>query len=217
MNRPIRVVLADDHTLFRVGIRSFLEKSKSIQVVAEAGDGEEAVACVIRLRPDLILMDISMPHLNGIEAAIRIRRRFRKVRILILSMYANEEYACRALQVGANGYLLKDAASAELEKAILEVCAGHTYLTPSISWQIVQENLERLKASKNNSSLTPTQRQVLQLIVEGHTTREIAEVLRISPKTADSHRTLLMKRLDLHDVAALVRYAIQSGMVPPGP
>lgn len=215
MKRPIGVILADDHTLFRAGLRSLLEKVPGVVVLAEASDGEEAVECVGRFHPHVVLMDLSMPRLNGLEATQRIKQKWCKVRVLILSMHANEEYVCRALQAGADGYLLKDAASGELDQALREVSAGRTYLDPSISRAAVEENLARMRVDHGSPPLTPAQRQVLQLIAEGYTTREIAEILDIAVSTADTHRMLLMKRLGIHEVVSLVRYAIQNGLVTP--
>jgi len=215
MKGSISVILADDHTLFRAGMRSLLEKVPGVVVLAEAADGEEAVECVGRFHPRVVLMDLSMPRLNGLEATQRIKRKWRKVRVLILSMHANEEYVSRALQAGADGYMLKDAASVELEQALREVDAGRTYLAPSISREIVEENLERMRADHQHPPLTPAQRQVLQLIAEGYSTREIAEILDIAVSTADTHRMQLMKRLGIHEVVSLVHYAIRNGLVTP--
>lgn len=218
--KPIRVLLADDHTLVRAGFRMLLHSLPGIEVVAEADDGREALRLVATEQPDVILMDIAMPGLNGLEAAARVVREFPHVRIIMLSMHALEEYALHALRVGAAGYLLKDADTGELELAIRAVAGGETYLSPKVSRYVTdyvrrtggQAGLDREISPLER--LTPRQREVLQLIAEGHATQEIARMLNISVKTVETHRAQLMKRLDIHDIAGLVRYAIRVGLVP---
>lgn len=216
--KKIRVLLADDHALVRSGIRALVQALDNLEVVGETGDGREALALIAKLRPDIVLMDISMPGLNGLEAAARVTEDFPGVRVIILSMHASEEYVLRALRAGAAGYLLKDMGPVELELALKAVAAGGTYLTPSVSKHLVEDYVRRAagESSAPLEQLTSRQREVLQLIAEGHTTKEIAGKLNLSVKTAETHRTQLMQRLDIHDVAGLVRYAIRVGLIQPG-
>lgn len=211
---PIRVVLADDHVLIRAGLKALLHSLPNIQVVGEASDGHEAVDVVEKLQPDVVIMDIAMSNLNGLEAASRITRQQPKVNVIILSMHANEEYVGQALDAGATGYLLKGAEPAELELALKSVMRGEPYLSPSISKQLVHEYLAYRKDKLGSAvELTARQREVLQLIAEGSSTKDIARKLGLSVKTVDTHRTELMRRLDIHDVAGLVRYAIRRGLI----
>lgn len=211
---PIQVVLVDDHVLIRAGLKALLHSVPNIQVVGEASDGHEAVQVVETIQPDVVIMDIAMANLNGLEAANRITRRWPKIKVLILSMHANEEYVGRALDAGATGYLLKGAEPAELELALKAVVRGETFLSPSISKQLVQDYLSHRKEKVGSViELTARQREVLQLIAEGCSTKDIANRLGLSIKTVETHRTELMRRLDIHDVAGLVRYAIRRGLV----
>ncbi len=211
---PIRVVLADDHVLIRAGLRALLHSLPNIQVVGEASDGREAVDVVGKIRPDVVIMDIAMSNLNGLEATSRITRQCPGVRVIMLSMHANEEYVGQALDAGATGYLLKGAEPAELELAIKAVVRGETYLTPGISKQLVQDYLAHRKDKLGPIvDLTARQREVLQLVAEGCSTKDIAKKLDLSVKTVETHRAELMRRLDIHDVAGLVRYAIRRGLV----
>lgn len=220
---PIRVLLADDHTLVRAGLRSLLQTLQGIQVVAEAEDGREALRLIETHQPDVVLMDIAMKGMSGLEAATRVSKEFPKVRVIVLSMHASEEYILQALRAGAAGYLLKDSGTTELEIAIRAVAGGETYLTPVVSKSVVQDYLRRVggEVSKSVSEtspyekLTPRQREILQLIAEGHTTQGMARILNISIKTVETHRAQLMERLDIHDIAGLVRYAIRIGLVRP--
>jgi DNA-binding NarL/FixJ family response regulator len=213
-----RVLLADDHSLVRAGIRSLLEKISGIEVVGEASNGREALELIKTQLPDLVLMDIAMRDLGGLEALPRITKNFPSVKVVILSAHANEEYVIRALRSGAAGYLLKDAATMELELAISAVAQGRTYLSPSISRTVIDSYLERVgSASSPIEQLTARQREILQLIAEGKNTKEIAGLLEISVKTVEAHRLQLMARLDIHDVPGLVRYAIRSGLVSSDP
>ena len=211
---PIRIMLADDHALIRAGLRALLQTFDEVQVVAEAGGGHEALQAVQRECPDVVLMDIAMPGLNGLEAAARLRKHCPAVRLIILSMYTNEDYVRLALSAGAAGYLEKGADPAELELALKAVMRGETYLSPAVSTQVVQDYLEQggRKPSPLHE-LTPRQREILQLIAEGHSTKAIAQRLDLSIKTVETHRTDLMNRLGIHDVAGLVRYAIRIGLV----
>lgn len=213
---PIRVLLADDHTLVRAGIRGLLEKMAGIQVVAETGDGHEALRLIEATQPDVVLMDITMPGLNGLEAAARVTKDFPKVRVIMLSVHANEEYVWQALRGGAAGYLVKDAGPAELELAVTAVARGEMYLSPAVSKHVVQDYIRRVAGETSTLDLlTPRQREILQMIAEGNTTKEVAERLNVSVKTVETHRAQLMERLDIHDVAGLVRYAIRVGLVSP--
>ncbi len=210
----VRVVLVEDHALVRAGIRSLLEKLADLEVVAEAGDGRTALGMITQHQPDVVLMDIKMAGLNGLEATTRIMRDMPGVRVVILSMYANEEYVIQALRVGASGYLLKDAGTAELEVAIRAAARGETYLSPAISRRMIQDYLQLVGGEGGAlEQLTPRQREVLQLVAEGHSVREIAQILQVSTKTVETHRAQLMERLDIYDVAGLVRYAIRVGLV----
>ena len=209
----MRVLVADDHTLVRAGLIALIAKLPEMEVVAEAADGREALRLVRDLQPDLVLMDIAMPGLNGLESAERIHSIHPKTKIIILSMHSNEEYVAQALKAGAAGYLLKDAATAELEMALKSVAMGQFYLSPAISRQVV-DNLLRGGPS-GLDVLTPRQREILQLIAEGKSTREIADTLHLSVKTVETHRAQLMDRLDIHETAGLVRYAMRKGLIPP--
>jgi DNA-binding NarL/FixJ family response regulator len=211
--KPIRVLLAEDHTLVRAGFQALLRDLPGIQVIAEAGDGREALRLVETQRPDVVLMDITMPGLNGIEATARMVSDFPEVGVIILSMHADEEYVLRALHVGAAGYLLKDADIAEFQSAITSVAKGETYLSPRISGVVADYVRRAGREPTSLEMLTPRQREVLQLIAEGHTMAGIGQVLGISQKTAETHRMALMERLDIRDVAGLVRYAIRVGLV----
>lgn len=216
MNR-VRVLLADDHALVRAGIRALLEGLDGVSVVAEAGTGGEVLALAQRHRPDVILLDISMPGMNGLDASAQLRRELPEVRVVMLSMHANEEYVLQALRAGAVGYLLKDSATAELELALKAVMQGETYLSPPISKQVVDGYVQRVGAEQPFAdNLTPRQRQVLQLIAEGHSTKEIAYRLELSVKTVETHRAQLMERLQIRDIAGLVKYAIRSGLASAG-
>lgn len=212
----LRILIVDDHTLVRAGFRSLLEKMDGCEVVAETGDGREALRLVGQLKPDVVLMDVKMPGLNGLEATARISKDFPGVRVVILSMYTNEEYVLQALRAGAVGYLLKDAATVELQVAIQAAMRGEMYLSPSISKRVLQDYMQLVGGSGSMlDALTARQREVLQLIAEGRTMKEIAQLLHISVKTAEAHRTQLMERLDIHDVTGLVRFAIRVGLVAP--
>lgn len=212
----LRILIADDHTLVRAGFRSLLEKLDGCEVVAETGDGREALRLVGQLQPDVVLMDVKMPGLNGLEATARISRDYPTVRVVILSMYTNEEYVLQALRAGAVGYLLKDAATVELQLAIQAAARGEMYLSPSISKRVLQDYIQLVGSSGGMlDALTARQREVLQLIAEGRTMKEIAQILHISPKTAEAHRAQLMERLDIHDITGLVRFAIRVGLVTP--
>lgn len=207
----VRVLLADDHTLVRAGLRKLLESIPQIVVVGEAGDGVELLALTEQLQPHLVLMDISMPSLNGLEATARLAKAWPDIRVMILSMHQNEEYVRRALRHGAVAYLLKDSAPMELELAIRAVLRGEIYLSSVVSKGLVSDYLLRLRS--DDELLSPRQREVLQLIAEGLSTKDIARRLNLSVKTIETHRTGLMKQLDVHEVTGLVRYAFKTGLV----
>ncbi len=212
----MKIVLADDHHLVRAGIRSLLEKMSDVQVVGEAGDGREALELIERLLPDVALLDISMPGLNGIEVASRVTKTNAKTRVIILSMHAEQGYVAQALRAGVAGYLLKDAVAAELRLALTAAGQGKTYLSPAISSKVVEGYLSGDTQGEDPLAvLSERQRDVLQLIAEGRSTKEIASDLKLSVKTVEWHRSVLMERLDIHDVAGLVRFAIRVGLVKP--
>ncbi len=214
--RPIRVLLADDHDLFRAGLRVLLQDLGGFEVVAEAGDGREALRLVGEHRPDVVLMDLMMPGLNGLEATARVARESPGVRVLVLSMNAAEEFVLPAVRAGASGYVLKNARPAELEQAIRAVARGETYLTPAVSGHLIDDYRRRTTGEADSlEKLTPRQREVLQLVAEGHSTKEIARRLSVSVKTVETYRSQLMDALDIHDIAGLTRYAIRKGLVSP--
>jgi DNA-binding NarL/FixJ family response regulator len=212
---PLRVLLVDDHALVRAGMRSLLQDLPDVEVVAEAGDGAEALAAAERERPDVVLLDIAMKGMNGLEAAARLRERLPGVKVIILSMHTSEEYVLLALRAGAVAYLIKDSATSELELALKCVMRGETYLSPAISRQVVDGYVQRVGASAGPEPLTPRQREVLKRIAEGRSTKEIAFELNLSVKTVETHRAQIMERLGIRDVAGLVRYAMRAGLVPP--
>jgi DNA-binding NarL/FixJ family response regulator len=216
MMKSIRVLLVDDHALVRAGIRALVQKLAGAEVVAEAEDGRQALSLVKDLRPDIVLMDISMPGLNGLEAAARVAKEYPCVKVIMLSAHSHEEYVCQALRAGASGYLLKDASTAELELALTAVARGETYLSPAVSKHVINDYMRRVSGEPGSlEMLTPRQREILQLVAEGRTTKEIAHTLHISVKTVETHRMQLMDRLGIHDVAGLVRFAIRVGLVEP--
>jgi DNA-binding NarL/FixJ family response regulator len=209
-----RVLLADDHSLVCAGIRTLVERIPNVEVVGEVRSGREALEMVKTRLPNLVLMDIAMAELGGLEALPRITKDFPGVKVIILSAHPNEEYVIRALRDGAVGYLLKDAATEELQLAIDSVTQGKIYLSPSISRTVIDSYLARVnEAISPLEQLTPRQREILQLIAEGNNTKEIACKLNVSVKTIESHRLQLMERLNIHDIPGLVRYAIRSGLI----
>jgi len=210
------ILMADDHALVRAGIRALLESLPGIHVVGETGDGLEAVEIVRRNPPDVILLDVTMPGMNGFEAAARIVQLGVPTRVLMISMHASPDYAARAFAAGALGYLNKDAAFEELSEAIDRVCAGQRYLCRAIDADLVQQHEQRAgKGASGLDALTPRQRQILQLVAEGLGTRQIAERLFLSVKTVETHRAQLMERIGIHDIPGLVRFAIRHGLLPP--
>src|ERR1700692_350695 len=213
---PIRVLIVDDHKLFRAGIRSLLQTCSGVEVVAEAGDGREGLRLIEAHRPDVVLMDIMMPGLNGLDATARVVRTCPSTRVIMLSMNAGEDSVLQALRAGASGYLVKTADPAELELAIRAVVRGEKFLSSAVLQHVVPVCLGRLDREQTSlERLTPRQREVLQLIAEGHTTKEIAKALGITGKTAEAYRGEVIKALDIHDIASLTRYAIRTGLVSP--
>lgn len=211
----IRVLLADDHALVRAGIRSLLGAMMEVEVVGEAASGEEALEMTGDSRPDVVLMDIAMKGITGLEAAARMRERHPEVRVVILSMHSGEEYVLQALRAGAAGYLLKDAATGELELALRSVMRGESWLSPAVSRQVVEGYVQRAGGEAAAEVLTARQREVLRLVAGGKSTKEIAFLLNLSVKTVETHRAQIMERLGIRDVAGLVRYALRTGLVPP--
>jgi two-component system response regulator NreC len=209
---PIRIVLVDDHVLVRQGLKALIENDGS-QVVGEASDGQEALRQVESFRPDIVVMDISMPSFNGLNAAREIGRSFPKTKTILLTQHDESQYVSEALETGVKGYVLKNQAAGDLLQAIKQVSRGHVYLSPGVSQAVVESY--HLKLDKTKTRLTPREKQVLQLIAEGKSTRDIASLLGISVKTAESHRTRLMHKLDIHETASLVLYAVRKGIVQP--
>lgn len=211
--KHIRVLIADDHVLVRAGIRALVEKQPNMEVVAEAGNGREALALIRKHQPDVVLMDISMPELNGLEAVRQLTKELPNVHSLILSMHADEEHVWHALQAGAAGYLVKGGSLAELELAINSVARAETYLSPGISRHVISQYIDRTTGRPSVAGLTPRQREILQLIAEGKNTKEIALILGVSSKTVESHRADLTKRLGATNIASLVRHALRLKLV----
>lgn len=211
----IRILLADDHTILRDGIKSLLENDPNIVVVGEAENGHAAVKLACQLEPDVVLMDIAMPILNGLEATRQIKRDVPKVKVLILSMHDDDAYIQQALTYGAMGYILKDASASELLSAIFTVHKGEAVLSPPITRLVIEDYL-RWGGIQNNSTyngISPREHEVLQLIAEGYNNKEIAKILSIAIKTVQTHRSNLMKKLDLHDNGELIKYAIQKKII----
>lgn len=211
----VRAILADDHGLVRAGIQSLMEAIDGVKIVAQAADGREALALAREHRPDLMVMDISMKELNGIEATAQIKSEMPLTRVLILSMHATQDFVHRAIKAGASGYLVKDSAPVELRMAIEAVMRDEIYLSPRVSKHLVAGFLQANDARPVSAleQLTARQREILQLMAEGKSTKEIAFVLEVSVKTVESHRAALMDRLDIRDVAGLVLFAVREGLV----
>ena len=209
---PIRVVLADDHALVRQGLKALLER-EGFQVVGEASDGQEAVRLLPSLHPDVAVLDISMPLLNGVDAARELQKASPKTKIILLTRHDEDQYVTESLRAGVKGYVLKSQAATDLVHAIQQVSRGAIYLSPSISRAVVEAYLSKTELPAD--PLTSRERQVLQLVGEGKSTKDVATLLGISAKTAESHRSRLMQKLDIHETASLVRYAIRHGLVQP--
>lgn len=211
---PLRVLLVEDHALVRAGLRALLKELGGVEIVGEAGDGHEALHLIAELRPDVVLLDISMPALSGLEVAARVAREHPDTKILVLSMHRSEEYVLEALRAGAAGYLLKDADAVQLALALRAVARGDRYLDPAVSATVIAALKEGAPSAGGPlDRLTARQREIFQLVAEGHSTKQIAGRLGLSVKTVETHRTQLMTRLGVHDVAGLVRCAIRSGVV----
>ncbi|MFQ6034185.1 MAG: response regulator [Candidatus Bipolaricaulia bacterium] len=211
----IEVLLADDHTLVRQGLRALLEREPGLEIVAEAGDGRRALELIEENRPLVAVLDISMPQMNGLEAARRIAKTSPETRVILLSMYKSPEYVREAVRAGVRGYILKENAAEELVEAIHKVARGGYHFAPPILEEIVAS--ARGPSRSRLDLLTPREREVLQLIAEGHTNKEISKIIHRSPETVRSHRASIMKKLELHSIAELVRFAVAEGLVPPFP
>jgi len=213
-----RIAIAEDHTILREGLKALLSSNADLEVVGEAEDGREAVRVALELKPDLMLMDLSMPKLNGIEAIKEIKRQCPEIKILVLTVYKTEEYVLASLQAGANGYILKEANHAEFLMAIKNILMGKNYLSPEISGKVIEGYIRAKQNDAANAhtlwdTLTSREREILKLVGEGYKNREIADDLCISLKTVEKHRENLMKKLDLHTASALTSYAIEKGLV----
>ena len=227
-NEVIKVLLVDDHRILREGLRALLSEQAGLVVVGDASDGEEAVALVAELHPDVVVMDMVMPRMSGLEATALIRKLYPDVRVLILSMYDDDEYVQRVIQAGASGYVLKGVAADDLVRAIHEVHRGSSFLQPTIAAKLIEDYVRRVRGDQpaviepprheaprdDEEPLTLREREILALIASGSTNQRIADLLELSRKTVESHRTNIMKKLDAHDVTELVRYAIRTGLIP---
>ena len=212
----IRVLLADDHTLIRAGLRMVVDAQPDLTVVGEASDGREAVAMAGKLKPDVVVMDIAMPSLNGIEAARQIRAALPDTQVVMLSMHSDEGYVLRALKAGAKAYLLKDSAEADLARAIRAATAGKSFFSPAVGRVLLQDymrRLERTGAVDSYELLTPREREILQLVAEGKSSKEIASLLNLSVYTVETHRAKLMQKLNLRSVPEVILYAVRKGII----
>ncbi len=213
---PIRIVLADDHVVMRAGLRLVLEQQEGLRVVGEAGDGREAVGLAEKLKPNVLVMDIGMPNLNGIEASRQVSARFPEIAIVILSMHSDEGYILRALRAGARSYLLKDSAEADLVRAVRAVVAGKSYFSPAVSKVLLEDYMRKLQRTGAEDSfelLSPRERQILQLVAEGKSNKEIADLLHLSVYTVETHRASIMKKLNLRGIPELILYAVRKGII----
>jgi two-component system response regulator NreC len=214
--RETRVLLADDHTLIRAGLRMVVDAEPDLTVVGEANDGREAVRLAGQLKPDVVVMDIGMPKLNGIEASRQIRAELPETQVVMLSMHSDEAYVLRALKAGAKAYLLKDSAEADLARAIRAATAGKSFFSPAVGQVLLQDYMRRLERTGGEDSydlLSPREREILQLVAEGHSSKEIANVLHLSVYTVETHRANLMQKLSLRSVPELILYAVRKGIV----
>jgi len=216
MGQKYRIVIAEDHTILREGLRLLLSSSPEFEVVGEAEDGREAIQCVVKYKPDLILTDLSMPRMNGMEAIREIKKQSPKTKVLVLTVHKAEEYILSTFKAGANGYLLKDSTHAELVMAVKKVLSNQHYISPEISEKVIEGYMEGRRALKTHTpweTLTAREREILKLIAEGYKNKKIAEELCISVKTVEKHRANLMEKLGLHNVQALTAFAIEKGLV----
>ena len=213
----IKVLLAEDHTIVRKGIRSLLDKESGIKVIGEAEDGRDAIKKTEALQPDVVVMDIGMPGLNGLEATRQLKKRFPEMKFIILTVHANEEYVLQTLRAGASGYLVKKAAPSELISAIQAVYKGDSFLSPSISRTVIDEYIRQAEQMSEgeeiHEKLTSREREVFQLIIEGHKNREIANLLHVSIKTVETHKAHIMDKLNVHSTAKLIRYAMDKDLI----
>ena len=212
----LRILIGDDHTLMRQGLRKILEEHADWDVIAEAGDGRQAVKDALALQPEIAILDIGMPLLNGIDATRQIVRRLPGIGVLILSMHGDEAYITQALQAGAKGYLLKDSADTDLLRAVEAVAAGKSFFSPAVA-SVMRDDFVRHLADKGIvdrfESLSEREREIFQLVAEGHSNKEIAELLSVSPATVETHRAHILHKLDMHSTAELVRYAVRRGVI----
>jgi DNA-binding NarL/FixJ family response regulator len=212
----LRIVLADDHTLFRQGLRRVLEEQAGWHVIAEASDGAEAVRLTVEHEPHMVILDVAMPRLNGVEATRQITRRLPEVRVLIVSMYSDDVYITQALQAGAQGFVLKDSADADLVRAVTDLAAGKSHFSPSVSKVVLNDYVRHLSergVTDRFDALSEREREVFQLIAEGHSNKDIANLLHVSPGTVETHRARIMEKLDVHSAAEIVLYAVRKGVV----
>jgi DNA-binding NarL/FixJ family response regulator len=212
----LRLLLGDDHTLVRQGLRKILEERPEWEVVAEVGDGREAIKKAMALKPDVAIIDISMPLLNGIDATQQIVRKVPETKVLVLSMHSDEAYVTRALQAGATGYMLKDSAGKDLLKAVASVAAGQAFFSPAVARLMLDDYVRRVAGSgvaDRYESLSEREREIFQLIAEARTNKEVAELLQISPATVETHRARILQKLDIHNTAELVLYAVRRGVI----
>ncbi len=211
-----RIVIADDHSLIRKGLRTIIELESDMQVIGEAGDGEELLQLLAREQPDMVIMDISMPNLNGIDAIGRVLSLYPGIRILILTMHRNSQYFYNAVSAGAHGYLIKDDSDTELLTAIDTVRSGKTYISPQLSSEVADTMLSAFREHRDPSiiSLTPRERDVLGLVVKGHTSKQIADILCLSPRTIDHHRASLLKKFKMKNTVDLVKHVVKNSLLP---
>ena len=216
MNTTVRIALADDHTLVREGLRKIIEAQPGWQVVSEAADGRQAVSQALELKPDVLIVDLAMPQLSGVDAIQQIVRRLPSTRVLVLSMHADEVYVTRALRAGAHGYLLKDSAGTDLLRAVTALCQNKSYFSPAVSRVMLDDYVRQLSErgiTDRYDTLSEREREVFQLIAEGRVNKEIAEILGLSPSTVETHRSRIMEKLDVHSAVEIVLYAVRKGII----
>ena len=216
MNSTVRIALADDHTLVREGLRKIIEAQPGWEVISEAADGREAVSKALELKPDVVIVDLAMPQLSGVDAIQQIVRRLPATRVLVLSMHADEVYVTRALRAGAHGYLLKDSAGTDLLRAVTALCQNKSYFSPAVSRVMLDDYVRQLSErgiTDRYDTLSEREREVFQLIAEGRVNKEIAEILGLSPSTVETHRSRIMEKLDVHSAVEIVLYAVRKGII----